>query len=199
MKLRMTKDHSKVRLQLTLQHAVFHEVWLAEAMKIVWEVWARMGWLSEHAYQVCEEDWRTFRLNEQKHETIVNISHFNRLVKRPGFDLTRDFDDGWACILQIIATIQRQNLSFQISPEITCFRETVSLFCLLGIKRGMDKTTPTYLESFIFTARDALYPQSIRFLQDQEIDILADEAETTVTLESVQTKSDPLFCFEITF
>lgn len=197
MKLGLAKDQSEVQLRLTLRQAVFHEIWLAEALKMVWEIWTRMGWFTDQAHRVYEDDWRTFRLNEHKHEIVKDITHFNRLVKRSSFNFERDFDDGWSYIVRIIAMIQNYNLCFQASPEVNMFRQTVNLFCLYGIKRGMDKTTPVFLESFIYTARDGLFPDPVRLLHDQEIVILANEAETTVTLKSRPHTIDPMFYFEV--
>ena len=166
-------------------------------MNLVWEMWTRMGWCATNSHVVLYGDWCAFRLNEAKQEVIRDISHFNRLVGRPGFDMKRDFDDGWAYIIQIVATIQKHDLCFQASPEIIFFRQTVNNFSLYGIRRGMDSSSPSHLESFIFTARNGLFPQPIRYLHNREVDFLTEKTETIVTLQAASPIIDPMLYFEI--
>ena len=183
MKLALKDEGSEILLKLDMSQAKFHEIWLVESLKAVWELWTRMGWCPKVANTITTMDWNLLCPPAEKKTVISDISRFNHLVAGSDFEIEDRFDEGWACIIQIVASIQRNGLYFESGPEIILFRRLVAKFSLFGINKGIIENSPDHSEFFIFTIKNELIPPPIIYMQDFEIEFIAHKTEATVTLK----------------
>ena len=184
MKLTLLNEGSQIQLQLNANKAEYHEIWLVESLKAVWEIWTRMGWCSERSNVIKKEDWRDFCPEQQKKHIINEISHFNSITAETDFDIEKSFNDGWVRIIQIVSSIQLNDCYFETGPEILAFRQTVTQFSLVGIRKGLGQTKADYSDFFIFSVKNELISPPIIYLHEFEVDFMIHEAEATVTIKT---------------
>ena len=184
MKLKLNNKDSQISLELRIDQAEYNEIWIVESLKTIWEIWTRMGWCSTRSSTIKEEDWKSFRPGAMKQKIINDISHFNSLTQRAGFDIEADFDEGWMHILQIVSFIHQEGIMFESSPEVDIFRQTVIRFGLFGLNRGLDRTRAGFNDFLIFSVRNELTSSPVIYLHDFEIDFITNETEATVTIKS---------------
>ena len=183
MKLLLDPRGIGIQLGINTESARFHEVWLVEALKVAWDVWIRLGW-SVNTQNVRENDWNRFIVPDETHRVIADITRFNRLTEDADFDINTSFSSGWELILQILMTLDGQNIGLAEAYESFTFRNKVATFLAAGIKRGLQVDNPLAKEEFLFPARDAFYAKPVHCPIDFHAHISANVTEAIVTLQA---------------
>ena len=137
-------------------HAEFNEVWLAEAMKSAWSVWAELGWKCNKNMKVQTEDWNSFNGDEVKLEIIDKITRFNRVSRRLSFNLKSEWVQGWRLILDVAEIVKRYDVRLDANDETYHFRLMTVKFMAMGILKGINDTNADISEEFIYETRDIL-------------------------------------------
>ena len=182
--MKLICDLLEIGMQIKIENekAKFNEIWLAESIKVAWDLWTRMGWSGENEKCITIHDWLCFRAEPDKCVVMDSIARLNRIARENRTNLLQQFDQGWLLILEIVAEIQRKGLWFEQTPEVNTFRKTVAFFIAYGIKRGVETSTPCNHEQFVYPAQRVLHEGPIRPLLIQEVKLERGRDQTVVTV-----------------
>ena len=183
MKFEMTFYRVGVGATLGKEYAKFHEIWLAETMKVAWNIWAILGQKNRVSEVIEARNWKLF-LGEDEHFDIMDkIARFNRITRENDFDFGAKncFEQGWLLILKITSRIKQQNYYFEPCDEISFFRNQVTRFIANGIKSGLEVENLEVSEFFLFKAKELLSDQPIQYDDNSEVSFFVFAHHATVT------------------
>ena len=199
MKLEMIFYRIGVGVRLDKNEMIYHEVWMAKALKIAWKIWIGLGWENSGSTLIKAKEWLTFTGDESKLSLMDKIARFNRISRAKNLDFQTEtfFKDGWILILEIISGIKILDSHFELCEEIAQFRGQVTRFIAYGIKRGFDTNEVGDSEHFLYMADDYLNDQPIVYSDDLKVSFFLFPETATATVTCQKDVDDPFECENI--
>ena len=198
MKFEMTFYRVGVGARLGKEHAKYHEIWLAESMKVAWNIWAILGQKDRMSEVIEAKNWKLFLGKDEHFDIMDKIARFNRITRETDFDFgaRNCFEQGWLLILKITSHIKKQNYYFEPCDEITFFRNQVTRFIANGIRSGLEGENWEVSEFFLFKAKELLSDHPIQYDDSSEVSFFTFTQHATVTATGDEHHS--LECTNIT-
>lgn len=184
MKFEMTFYRVGVGVTLDMKHAQYHEIWLAESVRIAWNIWAILGQKNQMSEIIEAKNWGLFLGEEGQLNIMDKIARFNRIARETDFNLGAKncFKQGWLLILKITSHIKKQNYYFEPCDEFSSFQNQVTRFIANGIRYGLELENLDFSEFFLFEAKELLNDQPVQYADDLEVSFFVFAKHATVTV-----------------
>ena len=200
MKLELTFYQRGVGATFDQSDVIYHEIWVASALRIAWKIWTGLGWKSPGTKPIEASEWFAFTGDELKLSLMDKIARFNRITsaKNSKCHVEKDFGDDWLLILEIISWIKNQNFHFEPCEEVDRFRDFVTRFIACSLRRGFSSDEVVNSEYFIFTADEHLDDYPIIYADGIEVSFLLFAKTATATATCQNATYDCVECDNIT-
>ena len=157
--MKITPEGEMVRLEVVISKlgTKFKDTWLLESLRLVWELWSRLGWSTLSDNVLSKSSWTRLETNSEAERIMMAIE---RVLKVANYTEKYQL---LAKMAMIGKDTENCDLLLEPSDEIAVYRKLVGRTLLEGIIDGMNITSGIPSDTFQGALENAIFNGTTRY------------------------------------